>query len=207
MTFVTGNAGKLREVTTLLNAHLTVGSGEAEEGLQEHEDYIGMVKEGLDLPELQGDPKTISVEKCRAASKLIAGPVVVEDTGLCCNALGGLPGPYIRWFLQGCGAEGVHKMLQGFGDYSAYAETIFSFTSGPGEEIHTFVGRTQGRIVPPRGISSFGAVSWDPVFEPEEGGGKTYAEMTKEDKNKISQRGRAIQQLRTFLLQNKTLWK
>jgi inosine triphosphate pyrophosphatase len=46
----------------------------------------------LDLPELQGEPEEVSVEKCRLAAERIRGPVMVEDTSLCFNALGGLPG-------------------------------------------------------------------------------------------------------------------
>jgi inosine/xanthosine triphosphate pyrophosphatase family protein len=47
------------------------------------------------VPELQGDPMEISKEKCRIAAKQVNGPVMVEDTGLCFNALKGLPGPYM----------------------------------------------------------------------------------------------------------------
>jgi inosine triphosphate pyrophosphatase len=42
----------------------------------------------------------------------------------------------------------------------------------------------------------------DPIFEPVEGEGKTYAEMSKEDKNKISHRGRSFAKFKTFLLEN-----
>jgi inosine triphosphate pyrophosphatase len=44
-------------------------------------------------PELQGEPEEIAREKCRLAAAQIAGPVMVEDTSLCFNALHGLPGP------------------------------------------------------------------------------------------------------------------
>lgn len=47
------------------------------------------------VPELQGEPEEISREKCRLASLQVNGPVIVEDTALCFNALGGLPGPYM----------------------------------------------------------------------------------------------------------------
>lgn len=50
----------------------------------------------IDLPELQGEPEEISLEKCRIAAKIAKGPVMVEDTSLCFNALNGLPGPYIK---------------------------------------------------------------------------------------------------------------
>ena len=62
-----------------------------------------------------------------------------------------------------------------------------------------FDGRTPGKIVPARGDNQFG---WDPVFEPDEGGGGTYAQMEKDAKNAISHRGRALAQLREWLLAN-----
>ena len=77
-----------------------------------------------------------------------------------------------------------------------YAQCIFSYCEGPGSEPLTFVGRSEGRIVPARGPTDFG---WDPVFEPAESGGLTYAEMDKAAKNAISHRGRALAQLRTWL--------
>lgn len=44
----------------------------------------------------------------------IDGPVIVEDTSLCFNALNGLPGVYIKWFLSSLGHDGLNKMLDGF---------------------------------------------------------------------------------------------
>jgi inosine/xanthosine triphosphate pyrophosphatase family protein len=76
-----------------------------------------------------------------------------------------------------------------------YAQCIFSYCEGPGSEPLTFVGRSEGRIVPARGPTDFG---WDPVFEAE-GFGKTFAQMTKEEKNSVSHRGRSLEKLRAFL--------
>ena len=59
----------------------------------------------VDLPELQGDPLEIAKEKCRLAAEKIGGAVITEDTSLCFNALHGLPGPYIKWFLDSCGHD------------------------------------------------------------------------------------------------------
>ena len=42
------------------------------------------------------------------------GPVIVEDTSLCFNALNGLPGPYVKWFYEAVGNEGLVKILDGF---------------------------------------------------------------------------------------------
>ena len=49
---------------------------------------------------------------------------MVEDTSLCFNALGGLPGPYCKHFLEKCGHAGMNAMLHGFEDKTAYAQCI-----------------------------------------------------------------------------------
>ncbi len=79
ITFVTGNANKLKEVQQVLGTFLNVQSKK------------------VDLPELQGEPEEIAVEKCKLAAVEVGGPCITEDTCLCFNALGGLPGPYIKW--------------------------------------------------------------------------------------------------------------
>jgi inosine triphosphate pyrophosphatase len=109
-----------------------------------------------------------------------------------------MPGPFIKWFLEKCGHDGLNRMLAGFDDKTAYAQTVVAFTSGPGEEVHIFDGRTHGKIVPARGSLDFG---WDPIFEPNEGGGKTYAELSKEEKNAISHRGRSFAKLHAFFVE------
>ncbi|KAK1395402.1 Inosine triphosphate pyrophosphatase [Heracleum sosnowskyi] len=170
VTFVTGNAKKLEEVRAILGQSIPFQSLK------------------LDLPELQGEPEDISKEKARLAAKQVNGPVLVEDTCLCFNSLKGLPGPYIKWFLQKIGHEGLNNMLLAYEDKSAYALCVFSLALGPNEEPLTFLGQTPGKIVLPRGPNDFG---WDPIFQPE-GYDQTYAEMPKEEKNKISHRSRAL---------------
>eukprot|EP00249_Psilotum_nudum_P012205 c23643_g1_i2 orf=154-741(+) len=180
--FVTSNAKKLEEVQMILGSSFP---------LQSHK---------LDLPELQGEPENISKEKARMAALEIGGPVLVEDTCLCFNALKGLPGPYVKWFLQKIGHEGLNNMLAAYEDKSAYALCIFSLALGPHSEPLTFEGLTKGCIVPPRGPKDFG---WDPVFQPD-GYEYTFAEMPKEEKNKISHRRRALDKLRDYLQRNCT---
>ncbi|KAG6582447.1 Inosine triphosphate pyrophosphatase, partial [Cucurbita argyrosperma subsp. sororia] len=170
VTFVTGNAKKLEEVRAILGNSVPFRSLK------------------LDLPELQGEPEDISKEKARLAAIQVNGPVLVEDTCLCFNALKGLPGPYIKWFLEKIGHEGLNNLLVAYEDKSAYASCIFSFSLGPEAEPITFVGNTPGKIVLPRGPHDFG---WDPIFQPD-GYDQTYAEMSKEEKNKISHRFRAL---------------
>ena len=82
--FVSGNKNKLRELNEILSENF--------------KDII--VKQlDIDLPELQGIPEDIVRGKLKLAiekSKGLEGPVLVEDTSLCFNAYGGLPGPYIN---------------------------------------------------------------------------------------------------------------
>jgi len=91
--------------------------------------------------------------------------------------------------------SGLHKMLSGFDDKSAYALCTFAYFSGNADDkVQLFRGRTDGDIVSPRGPPDFG---WDPCFEPT-GYHETYAEMNKELKNAISHRSRALRVLKEY---------
>ncbi|KEG11092.1 Inosine triphosphate pyrophosphatase family protein isoform 1 [Trypanosoma grayi] len=181
ITLVTGNAGKLREVQACLAGHVAVES----------------VK--MDLPELQSKSVfEISREKALVAYKNLNRPVLVEDTMLCFEALGGLPGPYIKWFLDEIGPTGLIKLLKGFESKRAYATCVFTYCAGP-DMMLQFEGRCDGKVVDtPRGEGGFG---WDCIFEPDEGRGMTYAEMPNDEKNKISHRARALVSLKKHFCQ------
>lgn len=179
LTFVTGNENKLKEVIQILGDSFP----------------FQIVSQKIDLPELQGEPDDISREKCRLAAKEVKGPVICEDTCLCFNALKGLPGPYIKWFLDKLKPEGLHKMLSAYDDKTGYALCTFAYSTGnPEDEIILFRGQTDGQIVEPQGPRTFG---WDPCFLPD-GFDKTYAELDKDVKNSISHRGRSLDKLRSF---------
>ncbi|KAI9325649.1 putative ham1 family protein [Obelidium mucronatum] len=205
VTFVTGNANKLKEVQAILAGCPN----------------LNLVNRKLDLPELQAastrevnsaqywgfeqvlKPKycvftKVSIDKCRRAAEIIQSPVLIEDTSLCFNALNSLPGPYIKWFLDSLGHEGLNKMLDGFSDRSGYALCTFAYCEGPGKEVHIFEGQTDGTIVRPRGPLDFG---WDPIFEPA-GYNVTYAEMDKSVKNQISHRAKSLEKVKAFFANN-----
>jgi len=186
ITFVTGNKKKLEEVVAILGSSCPF--------------VLDPLK--VDLPELQGEPEVVAREKCKLAALQVGGPVITEDTSLCFNALKGLPGVYIKWFLEKLGLDGLNKLLLGYDDKTAYAQCIFAFSEGPGAEPLVFVGRTAGRIVAARGPTDFG---WDPVFEPEEpkGNDKTFAEMDKTVKNEISHRKKALALMLEHLIAEK----
>ena len=186
ITFVTGNKNKLMEVQRL------IASSSSSSSIP-----FDITNHKLDLPELQGTPEEIARVKCQTAAKELQTAVLTEDTCLCFRALNDLPGPYIKWFLDSLGHEGLNKLLEGFDDTRAYAQTIIAFSPGPDSDVVLFQGETEGRIVTSRGPKDFG---WDAVFEPtDEEDRKTYAEMTKDEKNAISHRGRAFEKFRKYL--------
>ena len=92
-----------------------------------------------DLPEYQGDADTVSRLKCMSAYEQLRSAVLVEDTSLGFNAMNGLPGPYIKWFLKSIGPVGLHKMLQGFEDKTGNAQATLAYFDGQsGSEVILF---------------------------------------------------------------------
>ncbi|KAI9824835.1 MAG: nucleoside triphosphate pyrophosphohydrolase ham1 [Phylliscum demangeonii] len=175
LTFITGSANKASEVVAIL--------GEA----------VHLLCHALDLVEIQGTIDEITLDKCRRAAAIVDGPVLVEDTSLCFDALDGLPGPYVKWFVQSLGFEGLPNLLAAYSDKSAQFVSSFAYSDGPDHEPILFQGRIKGRIVPPRGAGRFG---FDPIFEYQ---GRTYAEMTLAEKNVASARVKALEKFKVWL--------
>jgi inosine triphosphate pyrophosphatase len=150
----------------------------------------------LDIPELQGEPKDILLNKLKFARSKQNGPLIVEDTSLCYNALNGLPGPYNKDFLTKLGNDGLYKLISAYEDKTGYAQCIIGLITK--DDHMLFIGRTDGIIVPPRGNVKFG---WDPIFQPNDFN-QTYAEMDKAIKNKISHRYKAVRGMINWLKAN-----
>ncbi|KAE8228638.1 hypothetical protein CF326_g6422 [Tilletia indica] len=182
LTFVTGNANKLREVREILAASANFP--------------FEVESKDLDLPEIQGDIEQVAIAKCKAAATALQRPCITEDTALCFNALHGLPGVYVKDFLKKLGHEGLNNLLAAYPDKSAEAVCTFAYCESSSSEPIVFQGRTPGTIVSARGPTNFG---WDPVFQPDESNQQTYAEMDQAEKNKISHRYRALEKLQKHL--------
>lgn len=171
--FITGNKGKLEEAKSILS------------------DVEGL---DIDLPEIQDlDAHKVIQAKLEEALKTQTGEFIIEDVSLYCEALNGLPGPLIKWFLKTVGNEGIYKMVSAFGNNAVEAKAIIGYADGKGGAQY-FEGVIKGSIVVPRG-EGFG---WDPIFQPD-GYDKTFGEMTAEEKNKISMRMIALEKLREYL--------
>jgi inosine triphosphate pyrophosphatase len=175
ITFITGNEGKAREMSQLLEIPLN------------------NIK--LDLPEIQSANMAEIIEtKTKEAFTQINGPVLVDDVSLDFCAWGSLPGPFIKWFLKGAGTEKICKMLNSFEDRSSIAHCYLGYYDG--EKLMIFDGQMKGEIsTEPRGENGLG---WDPIFIPEHSQ-KTFAEMSSEEKNADSHRSRAVAKLKAYL--------
>lgn len=149
----------------------------------------------VDLDEIQElDAHKIIAAKLSAAKTSQTGAFIVEDTSLYLEALNGLPGPLIKWFMKTVGNEGLYKIAEAFGNFNAEAKTIIGYANETGE-VEFFEGTFKGLIVEPRGENGFG---WDPIFQPE-GYAKTLAELTSKEKNSFSMRRIAIEKLKEHL--------
>lgn len=122
---------------------------------------ITLAHEKIDLDEIQeSDPERLVAHKLWQAYDTIKKPVLVEDVSLGYDALGGLPGPYIKWFIDIAGGEACCRLLDGFDDRGA--EAICTFGYFDGERMEFFQNRAKGTIAEhPRGENGFG---WDLIF-------------------------------------------
>lgn len=168
---VTGNAGKLAEARRLADTDLE--------------------SVALDLPEIQSlDLLEVLAEKGREAYRRLERPVIVEETGFGLAALGGFPGPLVKWMLEATGAAGIAQTADALGETGAMARCALLYLDGRRQILADAVvpGRT---VLPPRGEGGFG---WDPIFEPA-GQDRTYGELPAEVKDRIGHRGHAWRQL------------
>ena len=155
--------------------------------------HIPMTHKKLELTEIQSlNVKEVVEHKAREAYKILGQPVLVEDTSLTFHALGKLPGPFIKWFLQELGNEGLCNLVKE--DRSATATVLFGLFDGT--ELHFFEGSSDGIIAQsPRGDNGFG---WDSIFIPN-GKTKTHAEMTSNELDAISIRRIALEKMKKEL--------
>ena len=181
----TGNAGKLEEMRALLVLRgIEIAS---------HRDH------GLSDPEETEDTFLGNARiKAHAAARALGVPALADDSGIEVEALNGAPGvrtadwaetPRGRDFLVAM--TRTHEALLMAGAPEPWAARFVSVLvlAWPDGHEECFEGRVEGRVVwPPQGALGHG---YDPVFVPE-GETRTFAEMTAEEKNRLSHRGRSI---------------
>lgn len=154
-----------------------------------------------DIPETGDTLESNALIKARWVKEKYGYDCFADDTGLMVDALDGAPGVYSARFAgEHCSPDDnielLLEKLTGKTDRNARFETVIALIDEGLERL--FKGEVKGKISHSRhGTGGFG---YDPVFIPEESG-ISFAEMTGEEKNKISHRGRAVRQLTEFLKQ------
>jgi len=178
--FVTANQHKIKE------AQLALG--------------VTIQHASVELDEIQSDDAIkIASAKARFAYSVLNSPVVVWDQSIHITALGGFPGPYIRWFWESVGGEKICRIASSLRDQSIQAKTILTYYDGT--QLLHFTGSEKGTIPSqPRGKGGFG---WDPIFAPV-GSSKTYAEMSPDDPLFHRSSRMAFAQLKSFILSENT---
>ena len=174
--FVTGNEGKASRFTRLVG--------------------IDVDHESVELEEIQStDMKKICEHKAQQAFDKLKRPVIVEDVGLYFEALGSLPGPFIRYFVdEDNGLEKLCRMLDGFETRRAYAVVMTTYYDGV--TFTHFEGGAQGSIVDhPRGEGGFG---FDAIWCVDGYDGKTRAEVPAEYDDESYVNARPLEEIKKF---------
>jgi len=123
------------------------------------------------------------------AARSKSRPVVSEDAGFFVNALAGFPGPYSSYVFKTLGTGGILKLMEKRGERKAFFQASVAFCT-PTSRPKCFTGLVQGRVSrKPKGTHGFG---FDPIFIPNRGDGRTFAQMTTDEKNTLSHRALAF---------------
>lgn len=187
--FATGNAHKVTEAQKALGNSITLIMPK-ELGITE------------DIPETGNTLEENAIQKCRYLWERLHKPCFADDTGLEAEALGGAPGIYTaRYAGQSKDpSANMDKLLaelqKAGGSRKARFRTVVAYINSEGI-LQTLEGVLEGSIALEKsGAEGFG---YDPIFVPKEYGGKTLAEISLEQKNAISHRGKAMRALKEAL--------
>lgn len=186
LVFATNNANKIREIQALMPQHIDLLSLE----------QIGCSE---DIPETAKTIEGNALQKAHYVKENYGYDCFADDTGLEVEALNGAPGVYSARYAgeEKDNQANMNKLLKELEQHenrSARFKTVIALILGDKE--YTFPGICEGEILSEkRGDQGFG---YDPVFKPT-GYSTTFAEMSLEEKSKISHRGRATRKLIEFL--------
>ena len=186
LVLATGNQNKVEEIKKVMPAGLNVVSL-AEKGITE------------EIPEDQATIEGNAIQKARYVHEKYGFNCLADDTGLIVASLDGDPGVYSARYAgpnkdANDNMELLLKRLKGKKDRGAHFLTVMALATGG--NVFVFEGKVDGIITEEKfGDKGFG---YDPIFIPEDGR-LTFAEMSIEDKNAISHRGRALNKVLDFL--------
>ena len=189
LTFATGNSGKLREASEIL------GEGFELVSLSD----VGITE---DIPETGDTLRDNSIQKAQYLYERIGCDCFADDTGLEVDALGGAPGVYTARYAGedkdfNKNMDKVLIELQGLEGEARRARFKSVITLIINGETHLFEGTLEGVIAHEK--SGNGGFGYDPIFIADEYPGLTLADITEEQKNEISHRGKALRAMAEWL--------
>ncbi|MBR5834805.1 MAG: RdgB/HAM1 family non-canonical purine NTP pyrophosphatase [Bacteroidales bacterium] len=189
LTFATGNIGKLREASEILG-----------EGFE----LVSLSQVGIteDIPETGETLTENSIQKARYLYERLGCDCFADDTGLEVDALGGAPGVYTARYAGedkdfNKNMDKVLEELQGLEGEARRARFKSMITLIVNGEEHLFEGTLEGIISQEK--SGNGGFGYDPIFIADEYPGLTLADITEEQKNDISHRGKALRAMAEWL--------
>ncbi len=192
----TRNTAKLRELARILGAE---DHGDAQIRLAGLEEFPG----APEVPETGATFEANALLKAHAIADYTGLPAVADDSGLCVDALNGMPGVLSARWAGGHGddranLELVLAQVADVPDTRLGAQFVCAAALvAPDSREWVVTGQVAGRLIRvPRGSGGFG---YDPIFLPD-GFDQTTAEMTAEAKDAISHRGRAFRALTPFIV-------
>ena len=179
ITFITGNKHKVIEAEDIFkkfNVNL---------------DHIN-----LGYSEVQGTLEEVAISGAKYASLKLNKSVIVEDAGLFIRALDNFPGTYSSYVQETIGNQGILKLMSNVEDRYAEFRSVIGYCT-PNSEPKTFLGKVKGQTaLEEKGNLGF---AFDPLFYVEEEG-KTFAELTIEEKNQFSHRKNSLEQFINWYL-------
>ena len=190
LVFASNNKNKIQELQSMLPETITIVSLES----------IGCFE---DIPETADTIEGNAIQKANYVTEKFGYDCFADDTGLEVDTLNGEPGVFSARYAgeQRNADDNMNKLLVALLDKNnrkAQFKTVIALNLN-GKQ-HLFTGIAKGKITLEKiGNQGFG---YDPIFQPE-GFPETFAQLSLDIKNKISHRGKATQQLITFLKETK----
>ena len=180
-----GNKGKIKEAQEILKEYKIIPMSE-----------IGI---DIDVEEDQDTFEGNAIKKAETIAKKLGGKMcIADDSGIEIEYLDGFPGVYTKRWLQGTDRErnlAIIEKLKGVSKENRKIKFITAMAISDGENTITAIGDIEGYVVEmPRGDNGFG---FDEIFELEDG--RTLAEISAEEKNQISARKKALENLKEKL--------